>query len=156
MFVNKNDVLRVLMENKSKKFSIRFYSAEAEHGGDPQALVTYETIIPKGSMLATYTHLPEMKISAEKILQSEWNSIAYVKMEDEVICKRSHYGAQMRRISAEAFKQSLYKQTVENDLLAQARGREIIISDETEELAGSLMQGFRQYRKAYLSEKENS
>ncbi|MFK4960162.1 hypothetical protein ACI1TN_09010 [Lactococcus garvieae] len=149
MNVEKNEVLRVLIENKSKRFALRFYSAQAVHGGNPEDLVTFETIIPRGTMVATYTHLPEMKMPVDKIIREEWKNIAYIKMEDEVICERSQYGAQMRRISPQAFEQSLYEEAVENELTAQARGREIVLSEDTQEMASSIMKGYAQYYKDY-------
>jgi hypothetical protein len=149
MNVEKNEVLRVLIENKSKKFALRFYSAQAVHGGEREQLVTFETIIPRGTMLATYTHLPEMKMPVDKIIREEWDNIAYIKMEDEVICERSHYGAQMSRISPKAFTQPLYEEAVENELTAQARGREIVLSEDTEEMASSIMKGYAKYYKDY-------
>lgn len=149
MNVEKNEALRVLIENKSKRFALRFYSAQAVHGGNPVDLVTFETIIPRGTMVATYTHLPEMKMPVDKIIREEWKNIAYIKMEDEVICERSQYGAQMRRISPQAFEQSLYEEAVENELTAQARGREIVLSEDTQEMASSIMKGYAQYYKDY-------
>lgn len=149
MNVEKNEALRVLIENKSKRFALRFYSAQAVHGGNPEDLVTFETIIPRGTMVATYTHLPEMKMPVDKIIREEWKNIAYIKMEDEVICERSQYGAQMRRISPQAFEQSLYEEAVENELTAQARGREIVLSEDTQEMASSIMKGYAQYYKDY-------
>lgn len=149
MSVKKNDVLRVLIENKSKQFALRFYSAQAVHGGEQGELVTFETMIPRGTMLATYTHLPEMKMPVDKIIREEWENIAYIKMEDEVICERSQYGAQMSRVSPQAFEQSLYEKAVENELTAQARGREIILSEDTEEMAGAMMKGYAKYYKNY-------
>ncbi|WP_285013682.1 hypothetical protein [Lactococcus garvieae] len=56
-------------------------------------------------------------------------------------------------MSEEAFEQSLYEQMVENELVAQATGREIIVEDDTEGMAGSIVKGFAQYRKAYKEEK---
>ncbi|ETD05739.1 hypothetical protein N568_0101300 [Lactococcus garvieae TRF1] len=153
MIVEKNEVLRVLNENKAKKFALRFYSAQATYGKDDNNLVTFETIIPQNSMMATYTHLPDIKISAERIIREEWDNIAYIKMGDEVICERKRYGAHMERMSEEAFEQSLYEQMVENELVAQATGREIIVEDDTEGMAGSIVKGFAQYRKAYKEEK---
>lgn len=153
MIVEKNEALRVLIENKSKRFALRFYSAQAVHGGEPVDLVTFETIIPGGTMLATHVHHPEMKMQVDKIIRNEWDNIAYIKMEDEVICERKRYGAHMERISDEAFKQPLYEQLVENELVAQATGREIIVEDDTEGMAGSIIKGFAQYRKAYKEEK---
>lgn len=153
MIVEKNEVLRVLIENKAKKFTLRFYSAQAAHSKDGNELVTFETLIPRNSMLATYTHLPEMQISAERIIREEWDNIAYIKIDDEVICERKRYGAHMERISDEAFKQPLYEQMVKNELVAQATGREIIVEDDTEGMAGSIIKGFAQYRKAYKEEK---
>lgn len=105
MIVEKNEVLRVLIENKAKKFTLRFYSAQAAHSKDGNELVTFETLIPSNSMLATYTHLPEMQISAERIIREEWDNIAYIKIDDEVVCERKRYGAHMKRIRDEAFNQ---------------------------------------------------
>lgn len=152
MIVEKNEVLRVLIENKSKKFALRFYSAQAVQGGEREQLVTFETIIPRGTMLATYTHLPEVKMSVDKIIRDEWENIAYIKMEDEVICERSHHGAQMSRISPQAFEQSLYEEAVENELTAQARGREIVLSEDTEAMASSIMKGYAKYYNDYRKE----
>lgn len=152
MNVEKNELLRVLIENKSKKFALRFYSAQAVQGAEREQLVTFETIIPRGTMLATYTHLPEVKMPVDKIIRDEWENIAYIKMEDEVICERSHYGAQMSRISPQAFEQSLYEAAVENELTAQARGREIVLSEDTEAMASSIMKGYAKYYKDYRKE----
>lgn len=152
MNVEKNEVLRVLIENKSKKFALRFYSAQSIHEEELGNLVTFETIIPRGTMVATYAHLPEVKMPVDKIIREEWDNIAYIKMEDEVICERSQYGAQMSRISAKAFEQSLYEEAVENELTAQARGREIVLSEDTEAMAGSIMKGYAKYYKDYRKE----
>ncbi|WP_341485157.1 hypothetical protein [Lactococcus formosensis] len=149
MNVEKNEALRVLIENKSKSFALRFYSAQAVHGGNPEDIVAFETIIPRGTMVATYTHLPEMKMPVDKIIREEWKNIAYIKMEDEVICERSQYGAQMSRISPKAFEQSQYEEAVESELTAQVRGREVVLSEDTQEMAGSIMKGYAQYYKDY-------
>ncbi|MGL4248741.1 MAG: hypothetical protein ACRCR5_08140 [Lactococcus garvieae] len=152
MNVEKNEVLRVLIENKSKEFALRFYSAQAVQGGEREQLVTFETIIPRGTMLATYTHLPEVKMPVDKIIREEWENIAYIKLEDEVICERSQYGAHMSRISPEAFKQYLYEEAVEKELIAQARGREVVLTENTEEMAGSIMKGYAKYYENYRNE----
>ncbi|WP_338998156.1 hypothetical protein VNN28_09970 (plasmid) [Lactococcus formosensis] len=154
MNVEKNEVLRVLIENKSKKFALRFYSAQAVHGEQFEDLVTFETIIPRGTMVATYTHLPEIKMPVDKIIREEWENIAYIKMEDEVICERSQYGAQMSRISPKAFEQPQYEEAVEKELTAQARGREIVLSEDTEAMASSIMKGYAKYYKDYRKEVE--
>lgn len=140
------------MKKRKKKLLHKFDFNNLDY--DLQYIVlTLFVIVGAIVAVITYTHLPDIRISAERIIREEWDNIAYIKMGDEVICERKRYGAHMERMSEEAFEQSLYEQMVENELVAQATGREIIVEDDTEGMAGSIVKGFAQYRKAYKEEK---
>jgi hypothetical protein len=153
MIVEKEILMRVMLENQSKKMTFRFYGIYAtSFGSDLTDLMDYESIIPENTTSATYEHRPDIQIDALPLIHEEWENIAYFTLDGKTICKRSEYGQPMISRDDELFTQPPYEQMVEDEIIAQKTGRTIINSELTESDAGSLMAGFAAYRKKFKEE----
>jgi len=152
MIVNKEQIMRVIIEYQAQEIKFQFYSATTIAGISNTELATYESIIPNNTLIATYVHRPDIKFNAIELIQSEWKDIAYFSLNGEVICKRSGYGQPMISRNDELFIQSEYKMSIEEELRAQKTGREIISSDLTEKGAGDLMSDYSAYWNQYKKE----
>ncbi|MQQ80517.1 hypothetical protein GFV15_06055 [Lactococcus lactis] len=153
MIVNKEQVMRFILEEKSQEIKFRFYSATTIGGLSKTELATYESIIPKGSTSATYEHRPDIQFNSLKLVESEWDDIAYFSLNNEMICKRSTFGEPMISRNDELFVQSIYKQAIEDEIKAEKNGREVVVSELTEKGAGSLMSDYAKYWEQYKKEK---
>ena len=142
MIVNKEEVLRVMVEHQAQEMTFRFYSVLATEGGQPTDLTSYESLVPAGQLIATYEHRPDIKVNPLEVIRSEWESIAYFKLDGEVICKRSAYGQPMISRQDDLFTQRPYKLMIEKELQAEKSGREIAVSDLTEKDAGNIMSDY--------------
>ncbi|CAM3025121.1 hypothetical protein GHI93_00315 [Lactococcus hircilactis] len=145
MIVEKETLLRVMIENQEKLMSFRFYYVLAVQGIDKTDLMTYESLIPAGTLKATYAHRPEVEIDAVELVKQEWESIAYFMLDGTLLCKREAYGKPMISRDDEQFSQSLFKSQIEAELTAQNNPREIVIADMDEQTAGSLMSDYAKY-----------
>lgn len=152
MIVKKEQIMRVILEQKSQDIKFRFYSATTIGGLSKIELATYESIIPKDSTLATYEHRPDIQFNALKLVESEWDDIAYFCLNNEVICKRSAFGEPMISRNDEMLFQSIYKQAIEDEIKAEKNGREVVVSELTEEGAGGLMSDYATYWEQYKKE----
>ncbi|MCL2676879.1 MAG: hypothetical protein FWE43_02950 [Streptococcaceae bacterium] len=148
MFIEKETLLRVMLDNVNKTLTFRFYDPYSSNDVDVMAM---ECIVPIGSMDATYEHEPTAHVPAMKLVYQEWEDIAYFALDGEVICERKAKGLPMRAKSEDVFLQPEYDQFVIDTLQAEATGREVVVADLTESGAGSLMRGFaaqwEQYKK---------
>ena len=154
MQVTKQQCLRVLFEHQEQPRSFRFYSILAEQGIQSTDLITYESLILAGGMIATYEHRPDVQEDAIAIINYEWKNIAYVTIEGEIICRREAYGLPMISHNDALFIQNSYAQIVEDELVAQKNGREVRLPDLSESDAGGLLQGYKAYWEQYKKENQ--
>lgn len=152
MIVKKEQIMRIILEQQSQEIKFRFYSATTIGGLSKTELATYESIIPKGSTKATYEHRPDIQFDALALVKSEWQDIAYFSLNGKMICERSAYGEAMISKCDELFTQNAYKQAIEDELKAEKRGREVVVSELTEKGAGGLMSDYATYWEQYKKE----
>lgn len=152
MIIKKEQIMRVILEHQPQEIKFRFYSATTIGGLSKTEMVTYESLIPKDSASATYEHRPDIEFDALKLVEAEWDDIAYFSLDNEVICKRSAYGESMISQKDELFIQTSYKQAIEDEIIAEKSGREVVVSELTEKGAGNLMSDYSTYWEQYKKE----
>lgn len=151
MLVTAREVLRVIHSHRDVDFDFPIYSSETENGQSKTATMANRTYLPAGSLMARTVDargkvLVEWEI--DKLVVQMWDSLSCFKMAGSVICKRSAYKQPMISKDDSLFLQSPIEQAIEDDLVAQKTGRELVMPDLSEDGAASLMKEFAEWRQA--------
>ena len=149
------EILRVMAKNSDKEFGFQFFSERTENLKSGNELAEYHAYVPKGGIMAKFKEdatIPGVPIL--NILKEDWDSIAYLSMNDKKICQRAAYGSDMEILDDEIFKESKYEKMLEESFTAFRTGREIIVEDLDETLASDLINGLKKVRGEKYNEKK--
>ncbi|MDR9868010.1 hypothetical protein RI092_09340 [Lactococcus cremoris] len=141
------DVLRVMAEHKESEFEFRIYSPNTEQGYSDTELSKLPAYVEAHSTFAKLRGNEKMAIQVTEFFESDFQTIASLTMDGQLICERKAYGQPMEAINRALFEQGAYSEMVEKQFMGLRTGRTLLVPEMNESMAGGLMKEFMAWRK---------
>lgn len=142
MMLTALDAWRLIENNTDKTFTFPLYDVLSNNTTTAPKI---PTLVPNSSTVWLVDKgqvVPQSHKALSNFLRELWDDIAEMSMNGEVVAHRESYGKPMQAVKSELFEQDAYDKLIEDDILAEKSGRELIAHDLTEAGAAAMMRGF--------------
>lgn len=150
MEINKMDLLRKIVEYNNEEIQFRLFDSTIQPVPIGSThLAKRHGFIEQGSLLAGLIGAEaeqDIRVDIREIFKDIWDLIASFTFNGEKVCERKSYGKPMEALDESFFEQGEYDKFVEEELLAQKQGREVIVPQNSERLSASIMKEFIEWR----------
>lgn len=147
MMLTALDALRLIENDSDKTFTFPIYDVLSHNTITAPKIPTLAPNSRTVWLMDKGQPVPKSHKEVSNFLRELWDDIVEITMDGEIVARRDSYGKPMMAVKEVLFEQDAYDKLIEDDILAEKSGRELVARDLTESGAAAMMRGFIRSRE---------